>query len=95
MHVATCACVRSEHWSEGVRVWGFNNAFPYAPGKYNDKQGGGLDYVIAAAGRRGIRVELALANFWNGELPQQAVPATRHTASHRVIAAILTPGRPW
>lgn len=50
-----------------VRVWGFNDAFPYAPGKYSDKQGRGLDYVIAAAGQRGIRVELALANFWNGE----------------------------
>lgn len=49
-----------------VRVWGFNDAFPYAPGTYSDKQGRGLDYVIAAAGRRGIRVELALANFWNG-----------------------------
>jgi hypothetical protein len=51
-----------------VRFWGFNDAFPYAPGKYNAMQGRGLDYVIAEAGSRGIRVELALANFWNGEL---------------------------
>jgi hypothetical protein len=52
-----------------LRVWGFNDAFPYAPGKYNDKQGQGLDYVIAGAAQRGLRVELALANFWPGESP--------------------------
>lgn len=50
-----------------LRTWAFNDAFPFAPGKYNERQGQGLDYVIAGAGRRGIHVELALANFWPGE----------------------------
>jgi hypothetical protein len=50
-------------------VWGFADAFPYAPTLkgYNAKQGQGLDYVIAGAGRRGLRVEIALANFWPGQ----------------------------
>lgn len=47
-------------------MWGFNDKFPYAPRQYDEGQGRGLDYVIAGAGRRGIRVELALANFWEG-----------------------------
>ena len=47
-----------------LRTWAFNDAFPFGPGKYHETQGKGLDYVIAGAGRRGMRVELALANFW-------------------------------
>jgi hypothetical protein len=54
---------------KALRVWGFNSAFPSAPGQYSDEQGKGLDYVIAEAGKRGLRIELALANFWNGEPP--------------------------
>lgn len=57
-----------------LRVWAFNDAFPYAPGKYSEVQGRGLDYVIAGAGRRGIRVELALLNFWPGESHHAAHP---------------------
>lgn len=53
-------------------MWGFNDAFPYAPGKYNDKQGQGLDYVIAGAAQRGLRVELALANFWPAYMGPEA-----------------------
>jgi hypothetical protein len=50
-----------------VRAWAFNDKFPSRPGQYDAVQGKGLDYFIAGAGKRGIRVELALANFWPGE----------------------------
>jgi hypothetical protein len=59
---------------KALRVWGFNSAFPSAPGQYSDQQGQGLDYVIAGAAKRGLRVELALANFWNGELCVSSLP---------------------
>lgn len=49
-----------------VRAWAFNDKFPSKPGQYDAVQGEGLDYFIAGAGKRGIRVELALANFWPG-----------------------------
>lgn len=55
-----------------VRTWAFNDKFPSGPGEYDDTQGRGLDYVIAGAGRRGIRVELALANFWPGAIHPRA-----------------------
>jgi hypothetical protein len=50
-----------------LRLWGFNSGVPYEPGRYDDKKATGLDYVIAGAAKRGLRVELALANFWPGE----------------------------
>lgn len=50
-----------------VRAWAFNDKFPSKPGAYDEAQGRGLDYFVAGAGKRGIRVELATANFWPGE----------------------------
>lgn len=49
-----------------MRVWGFNDAFPAKPGSYSEMQGRGLDYVVAGAGRRGLRLIVALGNFWPG-----------------------------
>jgi hypothetical protein len=71
-------------------VWGFNDAFPYAPGKYNAKQGQGLDYVIAGAAQRGLRVELALANFWPGKL-QAGVAGACYSMSHAGWASSAEP----
>jgi hypothetical protein len=51
-----------------VRVWGFNDQFPSSPGFYSEAQGAALDYVVAGAGRRGLRLIIAVANSWNGEL---------------------------
>jgi hypothetical protein len=45
-------------------VWGFNDAFPSAPGAYAAHQGAGLDYVVAGAAQRGLRLVIALGNFW-------------------------------
>lgn len=66
-----------------VRAWAFNDKFPSRPGVYDAVQGKGLDYFVAGAGRRGIRVELALANFWPGE---------RNRSVNATIASVCTRG---
>lgn len=64
--VPVCVCLHTQQ-SMGMKVvctWGFNDKFPSQPGVYSEQQGKALDYVIAGAARRGMRVELALANLW-------------------------------
>ncbi|GBF90310.1 Mannan endo-1,4-beta-mannosidase [Raphidocelis subcapitata] len=48
-----------------VRTWAFGPDIPYAPGKYSEDSLKGIDYVVAGASKRGMRVLLALGNFWN------------------------------
>jgi mannan endo-1,4-beta-mannosidase len=63
-----------------VRMWAFNDggsdpaAIRTAPDKYNEKALVGLDTAIAEAKKRGIRVILALTNYWKdyGGLPTYA-----------------------
>ncbi|KAI8465905.1 MAG: glycoside hydrolase superfamily [Monoraphidium minutum] len=47
-----------------LRTWAFDLNSPSAPGTYADNELMGLDYVVAGAQRRGMRVILALGNFW-------------------------------
>ncbi|WIA14458.1 hypothetical protein OEZ85_002983 [Tetradesmus obliquus] len=48
-----------------VRTWAFNTGLPLRSGLYDEEQQAALDYVIAAAGRRGLKLVLALGNFWH------------------------------
>jgi hypothetical protein len=48
-----------------VRTWAFNTGLPLKSGLYDEEQQAALDYVIAAAGSRGIKLVLALGNFWH------------------------------
>lgn len=52
-----------------LRTWAFNdgdkwNALQTQPGVYDDRVYKGLDRVIAEAGRRGLKLQLALTNYW-------------------------------
>ncbi|PNH11553.1 Mannan endo-1,4-beta-mannosidase 8, partial [Tetrabaena socialis] len=53
-----------------LRVWAFCdgreewNAVQTAPGEFNEHVLRGLDWLLVEAGRRGIRLLLALTNFW-------------------------------
>lgn len=70
-----------------VRTWAFNTAFPSAPGVYDDTQGLGLDYVVAEAGRRGLRVVLALGNFWNHYLgPENWLAMAEGSAAGKTVS---------
>jgi hypothetical protein len=48
-----------------VRTWAFNTGLPQSSGQYDEQQQAALDYVVAAAGRRGLNLVLALGNFWH------------------------------
>ena len=47
-----------------IRIWGFNDKLPSAPGKYDEGQFRGLDQVIAAAEEKNIRLVIAIGNLW-------------------------------
>ncbi|KAL3156379.1 hypothetical protein ABBQ38_000693 [Trebouxia sp. C0009 RCD-2024] len=52
-----------------VRTWAFNdgkewNALQPAPGQFDERVFSGLDFVLAEAGRRGLKLILALTNYW-------------------------------
>jgi mannan endo-1,4-beta-mannosidase len=47
-----------------IRIWGFNDKLPSAPGVYDEGQFHGLDQVIAAAGEKDIRLIIAIGNLW-------------------------------
>ncbi len=53
-----------------IRTWGFSdgseewNALQRQPGVYDEETFRGLDYAIAAAGARGIRLLIAFGNYW-------------------------------
>ena len=47
-----------------IRIWGFNDQLPSAPGQYDEGQFRGLDQVIAAAEQRNIRLVIAIGNLW-------------------------------
>ena len=51
-----------------VRVWAFQDRLPSAPGSYNESQFRGVDYVVAAAARRGLKLVVSLGNFWKAGL---------------------------
>lgn len=70
-----------------LRTWAFNEGFPSSPGNYSEEHGRGLDYVIAGAGRRGMRVELALANFWAAYLgPEKWLTFAEGTSTGKTVA---------
>lgn len=49
-----------------VRLWAFNKGVPRVPpNEYDEEQLEGLDFVIYAASRVGMRLVLALTNFWH------------------------------
>ncbi|KAA6412341.1 MAG: mannan endo-1 [Trebouxia sp. A1-2] len=52
-----------------IRTWAFNdgpewNALQPAPGQFEERVFVGLDFVLAEAARRGLKVLLALTNYW-------------------------------
>lgn len=47
-----------------MRSWAFARGVPAAPGRYDQAELKGIDYFVAGAARRGMRVILALGNFW-------------------------------
>lgn len=53
-----------------IRTWAFNegpsrwHAFQRAPNSYDERVLEGLDFAVAEASKRGIRLLLALANYW-------------------------------
>lgn len=48
-----------------VRTWAFNIGLPKARLTYDSRQLAGLDYVVWAAKVKGIKLVLALGNFWS------------------------------
>lgn len=47
------------------RTWAFNKGLPRSRTEWQEDQFTGLDYMIAAAGQRNIKLILALGNLWN------------------------------
>ncbi|KAL6759924.1 glycoside hydrolase superfamily [Haematococcus lacustris] len=57
-----------------VRTWGFNSRMPAAPGVYDEEQFQALDFIIYASGAHGLKLQLALGNFWNAyKAPEEFV----------------------
>jgi hypothetical protein len=72
-----------------VRTWAFNTGMPLRSGLYDEDQQASLDYVLAAAGRRGIKFVLALGNFWHHYVSQIATTVfTGSTAGRPLIIGV-------
>ncbi|KAF8063729.1 MAN4 [Scenedesmus sp. PABB004] len=88
-----------------VRTWAFGDGFPAAPGEYDEAQarrrrrrgsagGRGLDYVVAGAARRGLRVVLALGNFWPAYVgPERWLAWAEGSAEGKTVADFYASGR--
>lgn len=49
-----------------VRTWAFyDGKLQTAPGEYDEEWLDALDFVVAAAGERGLKLVLSLTNFWD------------------------------
>lgn len=74
-----------------VRTWAFNELFPNPSSRglnltYSETQAQGLDYVIAGASKRNIRVQLALGNFWNHYFgPENWLTIAEGTAAGKTV----------
>ena len=51
-----------------MRVWAFQDRLPSAPGAYDESHFRGVDYVVAAAARRSLKLVVSLGNFWTAGL---------------------------
>ena len=54
--------LRTWAFADGPDQW---NALQPAPGRFDERVFAALDFVVAQAGRRGLRLVLNLTNYWN------------------------------
>ncbi len=47
-----------------IRTWAFNSRMPSSWGQYDEGQFQGLDLIISLARKHGLKLVLALGNFW-------------------------------
>ncbi len=46
-------------------MWAFNSKLPAGLDMYDEAQFKHLDYIVASAGKRNLKLVLALGNLWN------------------------------